>query len=153
MLSSKNSSCRVFNAFFTSSLTITAEILRSDAPCAMALILTLFFPKVLNILPLNPWWLFMLSPTRAIIAKSRSAITGFILPKEISYSKASFTICTALSESLSAIPTHIECSDDACVINTTLILDCDNTSKKRLDIPGIPTIPDPSKESNAMFST
>ena len=54
VFSSKKFSCRVFNAFLTSLSLITAEIFRSEAPCAIARIFTLFFPKVLNILPLKP---------------------------------------------------------------------------------------------------
>ena len=53
--SSKNLLCKMFKALLTSFLAITADIFRSDAPWAMALIFTLFSPKALNILPLIPW--------------------------------------------------------------------------------------------------
>ena len=151
MFSSKNSSCKAFNAFFTSFSSMMHEIFLSEAPCAITLILTLFFPSVLNILPLSPWWLFILSPTRATIAKSFSGITCLMRPLSISYSKASLTMFTAFSTSSAEIPTHIECSEDAWVINTTLISAWERTSKKRFEIPGIPTIPGPSKDNSAIL--
>ena len=52
--SSKKRSCRVLSAFLASFLEITAEIFFSEAPCAMALTFTLFFPNALNIFPLRP---------------------------------------------------------------------------------------------------
>ena len=88
-----------------------------------------------------------------MMARSSSKITGFILPSDISYSKASFTIATAFFASLEAIPTHIECSEEACVMRTTLIPALESTSKNRFEIPGIPTIPGPSSDKSAILST
>ncbi len=87
------------------------------------------------------------------MAKSFSAMTALIFPCDISNSKASLTKATAAEVSSAAIPTQIECSEEAWVISTTLIFALERTSKNLLDIPGIPTIPEPSNEIKAMFST
>ena len=152
VFSSKKFSCKVFNAFLTSLSLITAEMFLSDAPCAMALIFTLFFPKVLNILPLKPWWFFMFSPTKAIMQRFFSTIQGSILFCEISTSKALLIASSATSASEFRIPMQIECSDEACVIKITLIFSCDNTSKSLFEEPATPIIPGPSSVIKVMLS-
>ena len=54
IFSSKNSSCNAFKAFLTSFSSMIQEIFLSEAPCAITRMFTLFFPRVLNILPLSP---------------------------------------------------------------------------------------------------
>ena len=145
---SKNASCKILMAFFTSSVLITAEIFLSDEPCAMARIFTPFRPSAPNILPLTPVWFFILSPTMAMMDKCFSSTNGCNCPIFISYSKALSTASFAFIEKASSIPTQIECSDDACVINITLIDAFASASKSLLEKPGIPTMPLPSKLTN-----
>ena len=71
-LFSKNASCNEFKALVLSFSSIIIEMFLSDAPCAIALILILLFPKVLNSFPLTPCLLFILSPTIAIFDKELS---------------------------------------------------------------------------------
>src|SRR5690606_39664290 len=117
----------------------------------MALILMLFLPKVLNILPLMPWWFFMLSPTNAMIDKSFSTIMGSILRKAISFSKAASMAVLANCASFSSIPKQMECSEEAWVIKITLIFSKDNVSNNRFEKPGIPIMPLPCKVNKAML--
>ncbi len=135
-------------AFFTSSVFITAEIFLSEEPCAMARIFTPFLPSAPNILPLIPVWFFILSPTIAMIDKFFSNNSGCRRPIFISYSNALSTASFACTENASSIPTQIECSDEACVIKITLIDAFANASKRRLEKPGMPTIPLPSRLIN-----
>ncbi len=71
----KNASCNAFNAFETSTWGITAEMLRSEDPCAIATTFTPFLPSALNMRPLVPGLCFMPSPTTATIDKSVSTGT------------------------------------------------------------------------------
>ena len=145
---SKKDSYKQFRAFFTSFCEITAVIFLSEAPWAIARILTLFRPKVLNILPLIPWWFFILSPITAIIDKFVSNIIGSIFKSEISFSNSLSIAIFAIFASLSNTPMHIECSDDAWVVIMIFIFSLAKVSKSLFEKPGIPTMPFPWSVSN-----
>ena len=131
---------------------IIIDIFLSDAPWAIALILILLFPKVLNNFPLTPFLLFILSPTIAIFDKEFSIWHSFILFWDISYSNSlSIRFFAVLaSDSLTAI--HIENSEDAWVIIITFTPFCERASKNLFENPGTPTIPEPSKLIRDIFS-
>ena len=81
----KNASCKGIQRLGNVRLRITAEILRSDEPCAMATTFTPFLPSALNIRPLVPGLCFIPSPTTATIDKSLSTGTSSISSFLISY--------------------------------------------------------------------
>ena len=124
----------------------------SDAPWAIALILILLAPKLLNNFPLIPWWSFIRSPTTAIFVILDSKTAGATLFKEISKAKCSLITFFAISASSERTPKQIECSDDAWVIMIILICFNDKHSNKRFENPGIPIIPLPSRLISATFS-
>ena len=138
-------------AFFTSCTDITAEIFLSEEPCAIALTFTPLRPRLPNILPLIPGWLFMLSPTSARIASSFSTIIGSTFFVSISYANISSIAFFASSAFAASIPTQIECSDEPCVIKITLICLVANASNNLFEKPGIPTMPLPSRLSKAIL--
>ena len=128
------------------------EIFLSEAPWAIALILILFWPKALNSLPLIPFLLFILSPTIAIFDSLDSTWDSFILFWDISNSNSLSIASFAREASFEFTAIHIENSEDAWVIITTLICFDDSDSKNLLENPGTPTIPDPSKLIMEIFS-
>ena len=128
------------------------DIFLSDAPCAIALILILFWPNELNNLPLTPFLLFILSPTIAILDKLDSICAWLILFWEISNSNSLSITFFAEMASLESTAIQIENSEEAWVIIITLILLVDKDSKNLLENPGTPTIPDPSKFNIDIFS-
>ena len=87
----------------------------------------------------------MLSPTTAMFTRLSSIFAWATFCKDIS--KANSLSITRLASLSSSFRTamHIECSEEACVIIITLMLAIDNTSNKRFEKPGIPTIPLPSR--------
>ena len=125
---------------FTSLTAITAEIFLSLLPCAMARMFTPFLPSAANILPAIPVWLFILSPTTAITAKSFSTISGSTFWFQFHNSKALSTACFVVAAFAASTATQIECSLLLCVIRITLA----SASNKRLLKPGMPTMPLPS---------
>ena len=56
---------------------------------------------------------------------------GSILKREISFSNSLSITALAAIASLSEIPIQIECSEDACVMIITFILECAKVSNKR----------------------
>ena len=102
-------------------LSMTAVMFFSEAPCAMALTLTLLFPNARNIRPLIPWWFFMFSPTRAMMDNAFSTRMGLIFFVSMSSAKASSMVSCAKSAAAASMPKQIECSEDACVIMTTFM--------------------------------
>ena len=87
----------------------------------------------------------MLSPTSAIMERSFSTFKGSTLPVSISWAKYVSIVFLARSAFLSSIPTHIECSDDPCVMSMTFIFSLARASNNRFEKPGIPIIPLPSR--------
>jgi hypothetical protein len=75
--------------------------------------------------------------------KFDSMTNGSILNNEISFSNSLSITAFAANASESETPIQIECSEDACVIMMTFILECYKVSNNRLENPGIPTIPFP----------
>ena len=131
--------------------TIT-EMFLSEEPCAVARTEMLLRPRAASMRPVAPVWLRTSSPTRHTIENPFSTFSGLSLPREISYAKHLSAASRAFSASFSETAMHIVCTEEACVIRMMLMSFWLNVSKRRLEKPGIPTIPLPSRESRAMLS-
>ena len=128
------------------------EIFLSEAPCAMARIFMLLAPRLLKSFPLIPWCSFILSPTTAIFTRSVSKRAGYTLFKDISKAKCSSITSLAFCASSALTPKQIEYSEEAWVIMIIFMFSLDRVSKSRLEKPGIPTIPLPSRLIRATSS-
>ena len=127
-------------------------MLRSDDPCAVALMDTLWRPRAASMRPVVPHWFRMSSPTRHTIEKPFSTFSGFSFPSEISYANLASAAAFALSASFSDTAMHMVWTEEAWVIRMMLIPLRLNVSKSRLENPGMPTMPLPSRESRAILS-
>ena len=109
-------------------------------------------PRAASILPVAPLWLSTSSPTRQTIENPFSTFRGLSLPSEISYAKHLSAASRAFSASFSATAIHMVCTEDACVIRMMLMSFWLRVSNRRLEKPGMPTMPLPSSERRAMLS-
>ena len=128
------------------------EMLRSDEPWAVALTGMLLRPRAASIFPVAPLWLSTSSPTRHTIEYPFSTFRGLSLPREISYAKHLSAASRAFSASFSATAIHIVCTEDAWVMRMMFMSFWLNVSNRRLENPGMPTMPLPSRDSSAMLS-
>ena len=109
-------------------------------------------PRAASILPVAPLWLSTSSPTRHTIEYPFSTFSGLSFPSEISYAKHLSAASRAFSASFSETAMHIVWTDDAWVMRIMLMSFWLSVSKRRLEKPGMPTIPLPSSERRAMLS-
>ncbi len=99
-----------------------------------------------------PWWSFIRSPTTAIFTMLSSTLAGATRDRLISNSNSWSIAFFAVLASSAFTPKQMECSEEAWVIIMMFMCWLDKHSNKRLENPGIPTIPLPSKFNNATFS-
>ena len=152
LLRSKNSLWMVRMAASASSEDMITDMFLSEDPCAVALTGILLRPSAASIRPVAPVWLSTSSPTRHTMEKPFSTLRGLSLPREISYAKQRSAASRAFSASFSETAMHIVCTEEAWVIRIMLISFWLSVSKRRLEKPGIPTIPLPSRERRAILS-
>ncbi len=100
---------------------ITTEIFRSDAPCAIARTLTAAFDSALNTFAAAPGVPAMPSPTTARMLQSVATATSWIWPCLSSDSKAWRTIRSVTAASGRGTAKQIECSELACEMRITEI--------------------------------
>ena len=139
----KNESWMTLSDLRSSRRSTTKEMLVSEAPCAQAITLIPFLPKVPKSLPAIPGVCFMFSPTIATVASSASEVMGNNSPVSISLLNSSFSTRQAFSASSSFTPIEVEFSEEACDTKNTLMPLSANARKMRLLIPITPTIPKP----------
>ena len=149
---SKNSLWMVRIAASVSADEMITEMFFSDEPCAVALTGMLLRPRAASIRPVEPLWFNTSSPTRQTIEKPFSTLRGLSLPREISYAKHLSAASRAFSASFSETAIHIVCTDDAWVMRMMLMSFWLRVSNRRLEKPGMPTIPLPSSERRAILS-
>ena len=131
---------------------MTNEMLVSNAPCAMVMMLTPLRPRVLNSLPAMPgrWRIF--SPTMATVASPLSAIMGYMAPVAISLANSSLSTCTASLASVSLTAIEVEFSDEAWLTMNTLMPLSARAVKIRLLTPMTPTIDNPVTVMSVVWS-
>ena len=110
---------------------MTNEIFVSDAPCAQAITLMPFLPRVPKSFPAMPGVCFMFSPTIATVARFLSCLIRFISPILISWANSSERTCTARSASPFLTPMDVVFSDAACDTRKTLMPDLARVLKIR----------------------
>ena len=152
LLLSKNSLWMVRMAASVSDDDMMTEMFLSDDPCAVALTGMLLRPSAASMRPVDPLWLRTSSPTRHTMEKPFSTLRGLSFPSEISYAKHLSAASRAFSASFSDTAMHIVCTDDACVMRIMFMSFWLSVSNRRLENPGIPTMPLPSSERRAMLS-
>ena len=131
---------------------MTHEMLRSDAPWAIALMLMLLRPSAPNTSPATPGRPFIPSPTTArIICPGFSSIAVRRLWN--SKRNSSWIACTAAAASAVCTAKQIVCSDDACEIRMTLTWRAASARNSRSAIPGTPTIVNPRIVSSVRSPT
>ena len=132
---------------------MTQEMLRSEAPCAIALMLMFWRPSESNTLPATPGRPFIPSPTTARIAWSRRDVDLQSAVRWNSNWNSCWIASTAAAASALRTPRQIVCSDDACEMSTTLTLRAASVRNTRSATPGTPTIPGPRSVSSARSPT
>ena len=152
LLRSKNSLWMVRMAPSASFEEMITDTFLSDDPCAVALTGMLLRPRAASIRPVAPVWLSTSSPTRHTIENPFSTFSGLSFPRDISYAKHLSAASRAFSASFSDTAMHMVCTDEAWVMRMMLMSFWLSVSNRRLEKPGIPTIPLPSSERRAMLS-
>jgi len=123
---------------------MTTEMLRSEAPCAIARTFTPALPRALNTCAETPCAPAMPSPTTASAATPVSTVTSLIWCAASSRANASRTARSAAWASDSRIVQQIECSELPWLIITTDTPARCSASKARDAVPGTPIMPLPS---------
>mmetsp|Transcript_44227 Transcript_44227/g.59960 ORF Transcript_44227/g.59960 Transcript_44227/m.59960 type:complete len:263 (-) Transcript_44227:45-833(-) len=136
----------------SSSRSTTAEILRSDEPCAIAMMLTWARPRDWKNLPQTPVRFFMPSPMTARMLTFLRAVTRISESRESSIAKACFTDSSAPCASFSSTATVIECSDEPWEVRMTFTLALPRASIIRRATPGVPRKDAPASVTSATFS-
>mmetsp|Transcript_6798 Transcript_6798/g.10622 ORF Transcript_6798/g.10622 Transcript_6798/m.10622 type:complete len:305 (-) Transcript_6798:991-1905(-) len=136
--------CAALRARAASFRSITAEILRSLEPWAIARTLTLFFPRASKNLAAMPVVCDIRSPTTATIAhptvNSIAEIRLWWISRKNAFSRVSF----ANSPLLSGMAKQMECSDDDWAIRMTLMPTSFREPNTLCAHPGTPIMPVPS---------
>mmetsp|Transcript_10723 Transcript_10723/g.19064 ORF Transcript_10723/g.19064 Transcript_10723/m.19064 type:complete len:261 (+) Transcript_10723:1272-2054(+) len=145
-------SCAARKARARSVRSTTAEILRSEEPCAIATMFTFALPRALKKRPEIPAQFFIPSPMTAIMLSPFLMIALVSLFRAISSSKALWTACKASSPSFSATATEIECSEEPCEVSITLTPAFDRASIKRFATPCVPKKDAPEIVTRLIFS-
>mmetsp|Transcript_103270 Transcript_103270/g.301264 ORF Transcript_103270/g.301264 Transcript_103270/m.301264 type:complete len:328 (+) Transcript_103270:921-1904(+) len=130
----------------------TAEMLRSEEPWAMAMMLTLALPKELKNWPLMPVRLFMPSPTTATILQPARELTRHSWLLASSSAKACSTLCIATPRSFSSTATVMECSEEPWEARMTFTPVLPRASIIFLATPGVPRKDAPEMVRRATFS-
>ena len=131
---------------------MTAEMLRSDEPCAMARTLMPALPSAPKNVAATPAVCAMSSPTAARMLHEATRSTRWMCPSRISGSKARRDVVRASSACASGTAKQMECSELACEMSTTLTPTSRSAPKSRCATPGTPIIPVPSTLTRAMPS-
>ena len=139
----KNASWTAFRALDSSGRGITAEMLSSEDPCAMATMLTPLRPREWKTFPAIPGVCFIREPTTAMMERSFSIAGGSIAPSAISRSNSSLIAVAAIIASLGTTAKQIENSLEAWVMSITLTRFRARQPKRREENPVTPTMPEP----------
>mmetsp|Transcript_17290 Transcript_17290/g.51885 ORF Transcript_17290/g.51885 Transcript_17290/m.51885 type:complete len:346 (-) Transcript_17290:1232-2269(-) len=136
----------------SSSRSTTAEMLRSEEPCAMAMTFTLARPRALKKLPATPPRFFMPSPMTARMLTLSRLVTRISESRLSSTPKACSTPARALSAWLSSTATVIECSEEPCDVRMTFTPALPRASIILRATPGVPRKDAPASVTSATFS-
>ena len=131
---------------------MTTEMLRSDAPWAIARTLTPAEPSAWNTFAATPSAPAMPSPTTARMLQPWSSSTLWIWPSRNSGSNARRTTRSARSASPAGTAKQIECSELPCEIRMTEMPSSRSAPNSRCAVPGTPIMPAPSRLTSAMRS-
>ena len=127
-------------------------MLRSDAPCAIALMLMFCRPSESNTFPATPGRPFIPSPTTARIAWSSFTSTCIDCAWNSNWNSCRIASTARAASALRTLK-QIVCSDDACEIRTTLTPFDASVPNTRPATPGTPTMPGPRSVSSARSPT
>ncbi len=132
---------------------MTAEMLRSEAPCAIARTLMPALPSVPKNRPALPGMPAMSSPTTAMIAQPFVTPTRCTCPSLSSTANARSTTVRTWSAASSRTAKQIECSELPCEISMTDTPASRSAPNSRSAVPGTPIMPAPSRFTSATLST
>ena len=132
---------------------MTAEMFRSDDPCAIARTLTPALPSAWKNLPAIPVRSIIPSPTMARMQQSLTTSTVCMAPRRISASNASSIVFFAKEACRAGTAKQIECSELACEIITTETSTACSAPKSLCETPGTPVMPVPSTLIKVISST
>ena len=132
---------------------MTAEIFRSDDPCAIARTLMPALLSAPKQLPAIPSRSIMPSPTIAMMQQPSVRSTVCTSPRCISRANVCSTVCFASAACERGTAKQIECSELACEIMTTETSTACSAPKSLWATPGIPIIPVPSTLIKTISST
>src|SRR5215831_2315789 len=136
-----------FNARPCCPSSMTHEMLRSEAPCAIALTLMLLRPSESNTLPDTPGRPFIPSPTTARIACSGLWTTNISRSSDSCLNSRSMAKMPRFA-SAARTAKQMVCSDDACEIRMMFTRSAASVLNSRSAMPGTPTIPGPDTVSS-----
>mmetsp|Transcript_117876 Transcript_117876/g.328343 ORF Transcript_117876/g.328343 Transcript_117876/m.328343 type:complete len:357 (+) Transcript_117876:884-1954(+) len=135
-----------------SSREMTADMLRSDEPCAMAITLTWALPNELKKRPPMPGLLFMPSPMTAMMLTWLFVNTRISGSLANSNAKACLMLLRAGASSFSSTATVIECSEEPWEVRITLTPAVPRASIILLATPGVPRKEAPARVTRHTFS-
>mmetsp|Transcript_40646 Transcript_40646/g.116050 ORF Transcript_40646/g.116050 Transcript_40646/m.116050 type:complete len:360 (+) Transcript_40646:959-2038(+) len=135
-----------------SSRDTTAEMLRSEEPCAMATMLTFARPSELKKRPLMPVRRFMFSPMTARMLTPPREAARISSSCESSRAKACRTEARAGCSSRSSTATVMECSEEPWDVRITLTPALHSASIILRPTPGVPRKDAPLSVTSATFS-
>mmetsp|Transcript_37596 Transcript_37596/g.82497 ORF Transcript_37596/g.82497 Transcript_37596/m.82497 type:complete len:314 (-) Transcript_37596:1338-2279(-) len=130
----------------------TAEMLRSEEPWAIAMMLTLARPRALKKRPLMLGRFRMPSPITATMLTLRIKDTFVSSFRAISNSNACRTPSSALSSSRSSTATVMECSEEPWEVRITFTPTFPSASIIRFATPGVPRKDAPERVTSPIFS-
>mmetsp|Transcript_87832 Transcript_87832/g.273002 ORF Transcript_87832/g.273002 Transcript_87832/m.273002 type:complete len:320 (-) Transcript_87832:184-1143(-) len=135
-----------------SSWGMTAEMLRSEDPWAMAITLTFDLPMALKKRALMPGRHFMPSPITAMMLVPVREFTRHSWLLASSSAKACSTLFTAMDVSFSSTATVMECSEEPCEARITFTPELPSASIIFLATPGVPRKDAPATVTRPTFS-
>ena len=148
----RNAACTARKARTLSLDWTTADILRSEHPCAMAMILILASPNAEKNRPAHPVVDDMPSPTAAMMEHGAFTSTLEIRCCSSSIRNSSSMTILAACACGAVVAKVMECSEEACDISTTLTPTRSKVPNKRFATPGTPIKPEPSTLTMAILS-
>mmetsp|Transcript_40584 Transcript_40584/g.122585 ORF Transcript_40584/g.122585 Transcript_40584/m.122585 type:complete len:300 (-) Transcript_40584:1120-2019(-) len=144
--------CAARRARERSSRGTTAEMFRSEEPCAMAMTFTCARPSALKKRPLMFGRFFMPSPMAARMLQPGTVVTRISESVLSSTAKACSTLAAATGASPSSTATVIECSDEPWDVKITLTPVLARASIILRATPWVPRKDAPESVTNATFS-
>mmetsp|Transcript_122107 Transcript_122107/g.352980 ORF Transcript_122107/g.352980 Transcript_122107/m.352980 type:complete len:273 (+) Transcript_122107:943-1761(+) len=152
MSESVNPACAARSALDKSSRGTTAEMLRSEEPCAMPMTFTDARPRALKKRPLMFGRFFMPSPMTAKMLQPLRCVIRISGSFASSSANISFTPASAASPWPSSTATVMECSEDPCDVRMTLTPLWAKASIIRLATPCVPKNDAPESVTTETFS-